>query len=86
MESSYFAVFDYNINMEYIQRLIEKKIAFRLKYTGGILISGMKDIGKTETAKKFAKSEIVFDNKNIKLLSIDDKLYLEGEKPRLIDE
>jgi predicted AAA+ superfamily ATPase len=55
---------------------------------GALLIRGPKGCGKTETARNFAKSEIVIDNSNAikNAMTSDPKVLLSGEAPRLIDE
>jgi DNA polymerase III gamma/tau subunit len=74
--------------VNYIKRIIDKKLENREKSNIGILITGVKGCGKTETARQFAKSEFVVDNKEQTILMVNSnpKIIIEGEKPRLIDE
>jgi len=74
--------------MSYKSRIIEQEILQKLKASGAILIKGPKSCGKTETAKKYAKSVLQTD-RDVQvpvIMSIDPKRLLVGETPRLIDE
>jgi predicted AAA+ superfamily ATPase len=70
----------------YIERLIEKKILRKLRLTGGVLIEGARDIGKTKVSQQICKSEITIKENNIEHIQLDNKIVTSGEKPRLIDE
>ncbi|MDR0762979.1 MAG: DUF4143 domain-containing protein [Bacteroidales bacterium] len=74
--------------MKYLQRTVESEIQAKLNASGAILIRGPKSCGKTETARRFAKSELQVDkDKQVKILmSINPEELLKGETPRLIDE
>jgi predicted AAA+ superfamily ATPase len=74
--------------MNYIKRLIDKKLENRENSNIGILITGVKGCGKTETAKQFSKSEFIVDEKEETkmMLRSNPEIILSGEKPRLIDE
>jgi DNA polymerase III gamma/tau subunit len=74
--------------MKYIKRIIDQKLKNRENTNIGILFTGVKGCGKTETAKQFAKSEfLVDDNEQTKmLLRSDPETIIKGDKPRLIDE
>jgi predicted AAA+ superfamily ATPase len=78
----------YNIRVGYKKRLIDEKLANRENLSIGIVITGVRGCGKTETSKQFIKSEFIVDDKEeTKLaLEINPNVVLEGEKPRLIDE
>lgn len=74
--------------MKYINRIIEEEIKSKLNAAGAILIKGAKSCGKTETAKQFAKSilQVDQDEQVPIIMSIDPKLLLSGNTPRLLDE
>ena len=77
--------------MKYINRIVDKRIALKLKSMGAIYIKGCKWCGKTTSAKRLTKSVINLqdpDNQKRYLMLADTKpsLLLEGEKPKLIDE
>lgn len=69
-------------------RIVEDLIAARLRTHGGVLVTGPKAVGKTTTAKSFARSEICLDRDRAGLIAAqtDPSLVLEGATPRLIDE
>lgn len=76
---------------EYIPRIVDKIIADTLSDFTAVHIRGPKWCGKTYTAEHFAKSEIKLNTKKQKLdfdniYESNPELFLEGEKPRLIDE
>ena len=70
------------------ERIAEGLIRARLDRTGGVLITGPKAVGKTTTARRFAKSEVRWDLDRAALLAAqaDPRIVLDGEFPRLIDE
>jgi uncharacterized protein len=70
------------------RRIVETKIADRLRTHGAVLITGPKAVGKTTTARSFAASEVRLDQDRAALTAarIDPRLVLDGEHPRLIDE
>lgn len=74
--------------MAYIPRTADVQIASLLSTTGVVVIEGPRAVGKTETAKQFAKSRInLATNPSARaLVESGDKLVLEGDAPRLIDE
>lgn len=72
---------------KYYSRLIEKEIDRKLKSSGAVVIVGPKFCGKTTTAMLFQKSMIRLNTKQIiQIVSMNPAPYLEGDKPRLIDE
>lgn len=72
---------------KYYSRLIEKEIDRKLKSSGAVVIVGPKFCGKTTTAMLFQKSMIRLNTKQIiQIVSMNPAQYLEGDKPRLIDE
>lgn len=73
--------------MNYFERLIETKIARKLRTSGAILVVGPKFCGKTTTSKLFANSIIQLQNSQIiQIIKADPKIALTGDKPHLIDE
>jgi len=74
--------------MNYRERMIDKELAARMRRAGAVLITGAKGCGKTETARRVAKSELRVDvDESIEeRMGVDPFLLLEGTKPRLIDE
>lgn len=77
--------------MEYINRIVDRKIEEKLRAMGAISIKGCKWCGKTTSAKRVAKSFINLqdpDNQNryFRLAEAKPSMLLEGEKPKLIDE
>jgi len=70
------------------KRVIEERIASRLRTHGAVLITGPKAVGKTTTARAFAASEVRLDEDRAALTAAqtDPRLVLEGTQPRLIDE
>lgn len=75
----------------YLPRIIDKEIENRLSYIGAILIEGCKWCGKSTTSKQHAKSVIEFQNPDKKrdyefINNTKPSLFLEGDKPRLLDE
>ena len=68
-------------------RLLQRKLAGK----GAVLIEGAKWCGKTTTAEQIAKSVLYMSEtgmaaQNIKMASLNPKLLLQGDHPRLIDE
>jgi predicted AAA+ superfamily ATPase len=74
--------------MQYRTRVVEDEIAERLTAVGAVVVEGPKACGKTETARRFAASEVLFDvDENARrAIEVDPRLVLEGEAPRLLDE
>lgn len=78
-----------NIVLEksYNKRHIDKVIEQDLKDLPAILIEGAKGVGKTETAKQFAKQTYNLDNAlEQQLIKANPSILLQGQKPVLIDE
>lgn len=76
---------------DYLPRVVDNLLAFRLKSKGAVLINGPKGCGKTTTAKRFAGSSVYMQDKeskeqNIALAKISPSIFLEGKTPLLIDE
>lgn len=74
--------------MDYRPRAVEGELHRRLSATGAVVIEGPKACGKTETARRFAASEVLLDidEDARRAIAIDPSLVLSGETPRLIDE
>ena len=74
--------------MSYLTRIVEEELAERLAATGAIVIEGPKTCGKTRTARRLARSEVLLDvDRNARrLVSVDPDTVLRGPVPRLIDE
>ena len=71
----------------YYERLIEERIALKLKSSGAVLVSGPKFCGKTTTCMLYQKSFIKLNTKQaISMARMNPKGVLPGENPRLIDE
>lgn len=75
----------------YRPRIADKILERKLKGKGAVLIEGAKWCGKTTTAEQQAKSVLYMSEtgktqQNIQLATLNPKLLLKGENPRLIDE
>lgn len=76
---------------QYYKRIVDKELDLKLRAFGAINIVGPKWCGKTMTAIQKANSSIMFqkeaDKENlIYTAKINPSVFLEGDKPRLIDE
>ena len=76
---------------KYIPRIIDNIIGNYLADFTAVHIRGPKWCGKTYTSEYFANSEIKLNTKSQReefdrMYLANPKLFLEGEKPRLIDE
>ncbi len=77
--------------MNYLKRIIDKELEFRLSAVGAVLIVGPKWCGKTTTAMQQAKSYIMLNDIDMRenyaiTAKIKPSNLLIGDKPRLIDE
>lgn len=75
----------------YKKRITDGLLQRKLAGKGAVLIEGAKWCGKTTTAEQIAKSILYMSEtgmveQNIRLASLNPKLLLRGENPRLIDE
>lgn len=75
----------------YKNRIADGLLLRKLAGKGAVLIEGAKWCGKTTTAEQIAKSVLYMSEtgmveQNIGMASLNPKLLLKGEKPRLIDE
>lgn len=76
---------------KYRPRITDGLLDFKLHSKGAVVIQGPKWVGKTTSAKRFAKSFVDFGDvsdqeQNILLARMDTKSVLQGETPRLFDE
>ncbi len=76
---------------KYIPRIVDTILENKLEYMGAVVIEGPKWCGKSTTARQFCKSliELQDPDKKIQYDNINDtkpSLFLEGDKPRLLDE
>lgn len=78
------------VTVNYIPRLIDKQIANELESFSAVLLRGPKWCGKTTTAASLTKSWIFLSRKAMKETYdgylVRPQLFLEGAKPRLLDE
>lgn len=74
--------------MKYINRFVERQLEEALNASGAVFLRGVKACGKTETALRFAKSDINLQQsqRNKLLAEISPQDVLDGATPRLIDE
>lgn len=72
---------------DYISRLAEKELDWKLHTSGAVLVTGPKFCGKSTLCDHFAKSSYVLNtDSQIAFAEFDPKLILIGDKPHLIDE
>ncbi len=76
---------------KYMPRLVDDYISKRMELFGAILIEGCKWCGKSTTGRQFSKSILEFQNpdmykNNKQIANTQPSLFLEREKPLLIDE
>lgn len=73
--------------VDYVPRLAEKELDWKLHTSGAVLVTGPKFCGKSTLCDHFAKSSYVLNtDAQIALAEADPKLILVGNKPHLIDE
>lgn len=77
--------------MEYIKRVADDALPFRIESTGCLLISGPKWCGKSTTAKRFAKTVVMMQDPKMgrqfrQMADADPSLLLKGDTPLLVDE
>ncbi len=74
--------------MPYRARVVDAELAASLASAGAVLVEGPKACGKTETARRAARSEVLLDvdRRARQAAAIDPSLVLDGDTPRLIDE
>lgn len=76
------------MGVAYRDRIVDGELGARLEATGAVLIEGPRGCGKTETARRAARSEVRLDvdDEARSAAIVAPALLLDGEKPRLIDE
>jgi hypothetical protein len=74
--------------MPYRARVVDAELAVSLASAGAVLVEGPKACGKTETARRAARSEVLLDvdRRARQAAAMDPSLVLDGDTPRLIDE
>lgn len=74
--------------MAYLPRLIDTVLAEAVEISGMVLLQGMRGCGKTESAKRVAKSLVQLDRdpSALHLATISPSAVLAGATPRLVDE
>ena len=77
--------------IEYKPRIADALLKRKLAGKGAVLIEGAKWCGKTTTGEQIAKSTLYMSepehiSQNINLATMNPRLLLKGDKPRLIDE
>jgi hypothetical protein len=72
----------------YQERVTDPQIDRLLGAMGAVVIEGPKACGKTESARRFARSEVRLDvdSNARRAIAVEPSLVLAGETPRLIDE
>ncbi len=77
---------------EYLKRIADEELEFRLETFGAVQIDGPKWCGKTTTAEMKAKSVLKLQEKIdeepgfLEMAKVRSRSLLEGDKPRLLDE
>ena len=76
------------LNMEYFARVGDSILAARLQAVPIVVVEGARGVGKTATARRQARSEVLFDvdDHARALAELDPASVLEGAEPRLLDE
>ena len=73
--------------MDYRPRILDTELADALQSIGAVVIEGPKAVGKTETGRRAASSEIRMETAAARqAYAADPSLVLRGATPRLIDE
>ncbi len=74
--------------MSYLPRLLDDEVQKSLKAIGAVVIEGARAVGKTETGRRHARSAVLLDvdSRARAMVSVDPRILLQGETPRLIDE
>ena len=76
------------LSSRYLPRIADRTLDQALAALGAVVLEGPRAVGKTETARRRAASEVRLDvdRDARRLADIDPRLLLEGDTPRLIDE
>ena len=73
--------------MEYRRRVIDDQLAASLEAVGAVVLEGPRAVGKTETGRHAARSEVRVDTPAAaQAFAADPGLLLTGAAPRLLDE
>lgn len=72
----------------YRPRIVDSELATDLGALGAVVVEGARGCGKTETARRLARSEVRLDvDDNARMAGlVAPEILLEGHRPRLIDE
>lgn len=73
---------------DYISRLIDAEVSDGLDSSGAVVIRGARAVGKTESARQFAASELRLDSADPRVMLAREQpaTALSGDTPRLLDE
>ena len=76
---------------DYLPRVCDDLLAFRLRSKGAVLVEGPKWCGKTTTCAQQAQSALYMQSpesraQNMRMAELSPQLLLDGDVPRLIDE
>ena len=76
---------------DYLPRVCDNLLAFRLRSKGAVLVEGPKWCGKTTTCAQQAQSALYMQSpesraQNVRMAELSPQLLLDGDVPRLIDE
>ena len=73
---------------EYLPRVADHELSDKLRRAAAVLIEGPKACGKTWTARRMAKSQVLLDVDEAARRSVvlDPQIVLQGDAPRLLDE
>ena len=74
--------------MGYMARVVDSVLASRLRSSAAVVLEGARGVGKTESARQQARSEVRFDTdgRARALAELDPEAILDGAEPRLLDE
>ena len=73
--------------MKYLERVVDREIAELFRELAAVSLEGPKGVGKTETAKRIAKTLRELDDPALQAIAAADiQQLLRGEKPILLDE
>lgn len=74
--------------MDYAARVVDHILASRLRSSPTVVLEGARGVGKTESARQQAQSEVRFDtdSRARALAELDPDAILSGPEPRLLDE
>ena len=72
----------------YVPRITDAQIEEALTFSGAVVVEGARAVGKTESAGRFARSQLKLDSSDpLALLAREQpQVALTGEVPRLLDE